>query len=59
MCSVAWSFDRQDEVNVSLGKVSSVYRRKGTWKLNISYVGIVGHKVGEEFIGTLPPHENI
>ena len=59
MCSVAWSFDRQDEVNVSLGKVSSVYRRKGTWKLNISYVGIVGHKVGEEFIGTLPPHENV
>ena len=59
LCSVAWSFGNRDDTNISLGKVTSVYRRKGSWKLNIIYSGIVGHKIGEEFTGTLPPHESV
>ena len=58
-CTVAWTWDRQVTLNVSLGKVTKTYKRGGKGKLNITYNGLHGHKTGEEFSGSLPPQENV
>ena len=59
MCTIAWTFDNRDQINISIGKVTSVNRRKGAAKLNLQYKGIAGHKIDEEFFGTLPPQETV
>ena len=58
VCTVAWAFDN-NKINVSLGKVTGVYKRRGNGRLNIQYTGIVGHKPEEDFFGTLPPVETV
>ena len=42
-CTVAWAFDNQERMNVSVGKVTSVYKRKGSGRLSLQYTGILGH----------------
>ena len=59
MCTVAWAFDNQERMNVSIGRVTSIYKRKGFGKLSIQYTGVVGHKPDQEFSGTIPSHDTV
>ena len=60
MCTVAWTFNKQGALNISIGKVTRTHSKRGGFgKLSISYRGVVGHKVGEQFSGVLPPQEDV
>ena len=56
---VAWSFDCQEQFNVSKGTVKNVRGRAGKGKISLEYFGIHGHKQGKSFIGFLPPQSNV
>ena len=60
MCTVSWTFSKQEQLNVSIGKITRTHsKRGGSGKLSVSYRVVMGYKVGEEFAGALPPHENV
>ena len=56
---VAWSFDCQEQLNVSKGTVKNVRGRAGKGKISLEYFGIHGHKQGKSFSGFLPPQSNV
>ena len=56
---VAWSFDRQNKLNISSGKVLGKKGRGGAAKIAVEYLGLYGHRTGESLTGQLPPHNNV
>ena len=59
-CTIVWTFDRNDEINVSIGKVTRTHsKRGGLGKSSMLYQGVRGYSVGDEFKGTLPPQEAV
>ena len=56
---VAWTFDRQSKLNVSIGTVKQKTSRGKHGKVQVEYVGLQGHSQGQSFYGVLPPHENV
>ena len=59
ICTIAWTFDCQDTLNISRGEAISTNRRGDKMKLSLDYVGIQGHKMNEKFKGFLPPQPNV